>query len=134
MERLEEFIDTWKDTPTKTKLAFTQIYEHLKTFEDTTLEFKARPKVSFSLRPMHNNQKNRSLFAMVDVIDDDPEERWLSVCFYKEMITDPDETGDLIPEGLLGEDGYCFDLYEYNPDEIIYLKQRISQAYENAKE
>jgi hypothetical protein len=38
---------------------------------------------------------------MVDVIDDDPEVRWLSVCFYGEMITDPDEAGELIPEGLL---------------------------------
>jgi len=133
MKPLEEFITTWKDTPSKTKLAFTQIYEHLKTLEDITLEFKARPKVSFSLRPRHNSQKNRSLFAMVDVIDDDPEERWLSVCFYKEMITDPDQTGELIPEGLLGEDGYCFDLYEYDKDEIKYLKQRLSQAWENAK-
>ena len=134
METLKEFISTWKDTPTKTKLAFTELYEYLKTLEDITLTFNARPKVSFSLRPRHNSQKNRSLFAMVDVIDDDPEERWLSVCFYKEMITDPDNAGELIPEGLMEEDGYCFDLYEYDPDEIIYLKQRLFQAYENAKE
>ncbi len=133
MKALEAFITTWKETSSKTKLAFTQIYEHLKTLEDITLEFKARPKVSFSLRPRHNNQKNRSLFAMVDVIDDDPEERWLSICFYKEMITDPDEVGDLIPEGLLGEDGYCFDLYEYDKDEINYIKTRLSQAWETAK-
>jgi len=134
MEALETFLNTWKETPSKTKQAFTQIYEHLKTLEDSTLEFNARPKVSYSLRPRHNSQKNRSLFAMVDVIDDDPEDRWLSVCFYKEMISDPDDAGDLIPEGLLGEDGYCFDLYEYDPDEVNYLKQRLSQAWENAKE
>jgi hypothetical protein len=133
MKTLETFISTWKETPSKTKQAFTELYEYLKTLEDTTLEFNARPKVSYSLRPRHNNQKNRSLFAMVDVIDDDPEERWLSVCFYGEMITDPDETGDLIPEGLLGEDGYCFDLYEYDQGDINYIKKRLSQAYENAK-
>ena len=73
-------------------------------------------------------------WSRVFIIDDDPSERWLSVCFYGEMITDPDEAGDLIPEGLLGEDGYCFDLYEYDPDEVAYLKQRLSQARENAKE
>ena len=134
MKELEGFINDWTETDTKTKQAFTEIYEHLKTFEDTTLDFNARPKVSYSLRPRHNNQKTRSLFAMVDVIDDDPEERWLSVCFYGEMITDPDEAGELIPEGLLGEDGYCFDLYEYDKDEIEYLKQRLSQAHKNAKE
>jgi hypothetical protein len=105
----------------------------LKTLEDTSLAFNARPKVSFSLRPRHNSQKNRSLFAMVDVIDDDPDDRWLSVCFYKDMITDPDEKGDLIPEGLLGEDGYCFDMDEYDMDEINYIKNRLSQACENAK-
>ena len=111
MKELENFINTWIETDSKTKQAFTEIYDHLKTLEDTALDFTARPKVSYSLRPRHTNQNNRSLFAMVDVIDDDPEERWLSVCFYGEMITDPEETGDLIPEGLLGEDGYCFDLY-----------------------
>ena len=114
--------------------AFIELFEHLKTFDDTTLEFNARPKVSYSLRPRHDSQKNRSLFAMVDVIDDDPEDRWLSICFYGEMITDPDEAGELIPEGLLGEDGYCFDLYEYDEKEINYLKQRLTQAHGNAKE
>lgn len=134
MTDVEAFIKTWTETKSNTKLAFTEIYNHLKTLDDTTLEFNARPKVSYSLRPRHNSQKKRSLFAMVDVIDDDPEERWLSVCFYGEMITDPDETGDLIPEGLLGEDGYCFDLYEYDKNDIEYLKQRLSQAHENAGE
>ena len=134
MKELEDFINNWTETESKTRQAFIEIYEHLKTLEDTTLEFNARPKVSYSLRPRHNSQKKRSLFAMVDVIDDDPEERWLSVCFYGDMITDPEETGDLIPEGLLGEDGYCFDLYEYDKDEILYLKQRLSQAHENAEE
>jgi len=134
MEELEKFINSWNETESKTKQAFIEIYEHLKTLEETTLEFNLRPKVSYSLRPRLNSQKKRSLFAMVDVIDDDPEERWLSVCFYGEMITDPDEAGELIPEGLLGEDGYCFDLYEYDKNEIKYLKQRLSQAYQNAEE
>lgn len=134
MKELNDFIENWNETESKTRQAFTELYDHLKTLEDTTFEFNARPKVSYSLRPRRNSQKNRSLFAMVDVIDDDPEERWLSVCFYGEMITDPDESGDLIPEGLLGEDGYCFDLYEYDADEMEYLKQRLSQAHENAKE
>lgn len=134
MKELETFIESWTETDSKTKQAFTELCEHLKTLADTTFEFTERPKVSYSLRPRHGSQKKRSLFAMVDVIDDDPEDRWLSVCFYKEMITDPDEAGELIPEGLLGEDGYCFDLYEYDKAEINYLKQRLSQAHENAKE
>lgn len=134
MNELNELLETWTDTESKTKQAFLEIYEHLQTLENTSFDFNARPNVSYSLRPRHNSQKNRSLFAMVDIIDDDPAERWLSICFYGEMITDPDEAGDLIPEGLLGEDGYCFDLYEYDKDEVAYIKQRLSQAHENARE
>ncbi|MCP4720717.1 MAG: hypothetical protein GY860_14785 [Desulfobacteraceae bacterium] len=129
---MEQFIADWQETDTKTKQAFTELLDHLNSLDDITLEFNARPNVSYSLRPCHANQKDKSLFAMVDVIDDDPEERWLSVCFYGEMITDPDESGDLIPEGLLGEDGYCFDLYEYDADEVAYLKDRLTQAHKNA--
>ncbi len=134
MKELEDFIENWQETKTKNRQAFMEIYEHLQTLEDTLFEFNTRPKISYSLRPGHKTQKKRSLYAMVDVIDDDPEQRWLSVCFYKEMITDPDGTGELIPEGLLGEDGYCFDLYEYDKDEIQYVKKRLTQAHENAKE
>ncbi len=129
---MENFITDWKETDTRTKQAFTELLDHLNSLENITLEFNARPGVSYSLRPKHANQKEKSLFAMVDVIDDDPTERWLSVCFYGEMITDPDESGDLIPEGLMGEDGYCFDLYEYDAQEISYLKERLTQAHTNA--
>lgn len=134
MKQIDTFIENWVETDSKTRQAFIELYDHLKRLDGVVLEFNERPNVSYSLRPKHTSQKNRSLFAMVDVIDDDPQERWLSVCFYGEMITDPDETGDLIPEGLLGEDGYCFDLYEYDRDEVEYLKQRLSQAWTNAKE
>ncbi|MCF6247395.1 MAG: hypothetical protein L3J69_08545 [Desulfobacula sp.] len=134
MKQIDTFIHSWKETDTKTRQAFIEIYDHLKTLEDITFDFNQRPGVSYSLRPRHKNQTDKSLFAMVDVIDDEPEELWLSVCFYGEMITDPDEAGDLIPEGLLGEDGYCFDLYEYDKEEIEYLKQRLTQAHRNAKE
>lgn len=129
---MQKFIDDWEENDTRTKQAFTELLDHLNSLEDTTLDFNARPGVSYSLRPRHANQTERSLFAMVDVIDDDPKERWLSVCFYGEMITDPDEAGDLIPEGLMGEDGYCFDLYEYDPEEMTYLKERLTQAHKNA--
>ena len=134
MKQVDVFLENWTDNESKTRKAFIEIYDHLKTFEDTEFDFNERPKVSYSLRPRHTSQKKRSLFAMVDVIDDDPDDRWLSVCFYGEMITDPDETGDLVPEGLLGEDGHCFDLYEYDKEEVEYLKARLVQAHQNARE
>ena len=45
---------------------------------------------------------------MVDIIDDDPADRWLSVCFYDELVDDPKGLGDEVPGGLLGEDAKCF--------------------------
>ncbi len=134
MTELDTFISEWNETETKTRQAFVELADHLNTLGDTSLEFNARPGVSYSLRPRHSAQNKRQLFAMVDVIDDEPSERWLSVCFYGEMITDPEETGDMVPEGLLGEDAHCFDLYEYDADDMAYIKARLTQAHENAPE
>ncbi len=53
------------------------------------LDFIARPGVTYSLRAVHAEQKEKDLFVMVDVIED--VERWLSVCFFGNMITDPEE-------------------------------------------
>ena len=132
MEALDALLDEWEDTETQTRKAFVAIKDHIMAMEGITLEFNARPGVSYSLRPCHNNQSERKLFAMADIIDDDPTERWLSVCFYGDMITDPDEEGDLIPEGLLGEDGYCFDLDEYDESTVEYIKARLTEAYKSA--
>ncbi|SLM30454.1 conserved hypothetical protein [Desulfamplus magnetovallimortis] len=134
MEKLEQFIEEWNENDSETKKAFIEIMEHLKAMEGIKLDFIARPGVSYSLRPRHPGQEKRPLFAMADVIDDDPEARWLSVCFYEDMITDPDEMGDLIPGGLLGSDGYCFDLDEYDAEGVIYLKDRLTEAYKRASE
>lgn len=132
MEELKEFVDQWEETESGTKKAFVVIMDYLMAMDDVTIEFNARPGVSYSLRPRHKNQKGRTLFAMADVIDDDPSERWLSVCFYGDMISDPKESGDLIPDGLLGQDGYCFDLDEYDDEQLEYLKKRLGEAYERA--
>ena len=131
---LDTLLDQWTETDSKTRQAFVELLEHLKGLDDVELGFDARPGVTYSLRPRHTGQKDRALFGMVDVIDDDPEDRWLSVCFYKEFITDPDEAGDSVPEGLMGEDAHCFDRYEYDADEVAYLKQRLSEAAGNAAE
>ena len=133
MKEIDAFLETWEETDTRTKQAFMELKDHILAMEDVTLEFIARPGVSYSLRPKHTNQTERTLFAMADVIDDDPSERWLSVCFYGDMVTDPDEEGDLIPEGLLGSDGYCFDLDEYEEKGVAYIKERLNDAYKAAK-
>ncbi len=125
---LDEFIKKW-DTSPEMKKAFLLFKDLLFTKDEVVFDFNGRAGVSYSLRPKHPKQTDRNLFAMVDVIDDNPEERWLSVCFYGDMITDPREIGDLVPGGLAGDDGYCFDLDEYDEGKITYIKDRLEEAY-----
>jgi hypothetical protein len=132
MQPIDNFIQNWVEDPFKTKAIFSSLFQDLKQKEDVTVEFHERPGITYSLRGIHKNQKDRPLFVMIDVIDDDPKQRWLSVCFYGDMIEDPDELGDLIPEGLLGADGYCFDLTEHDDALGDYVRRRIQEAYENA--
>ncbi|MFP4445414.1 MAG: hypothetical protein ACLFPD_04115 [Desulfosudaceae bacterium] len=130
-EALQTLMETWEESPANTRKGFLQLKEHLEAKADARLSFKARPGISYSLRgacPAHD----RKLFVMVDIIDDDPANRWLSVCFYGDMISDPEERGDLIPGGLLGEDGYCFDMDEEEESLTAYLLARIDEAYHSA--
>jgi len=124
-------LEGWTTDPQNLKSAFVRFRDQVAEKEGAILSFNSRPGVSYSLRATVDNQgeKKWPLFVMADIIDDDPENRWLSVCFYGDMIKDPDEEGDLVPERLLGEDGYCFDLIEYDESMISYIGQRIDEAY-----
>lgn len=132
MPSLQNFIDGWTDDTLETKPVFLSFYNTLTTLDEAAITFLGRPGISYSLRSTHSSQKNRPLFVMIDVIDDDPRHRWLSVCFYEDMVTDPEEHGDFIPEGLLGADGYCFDISEADDHQVVYVRQRIIEAYEAA--
>lgn len=129
--KLDAFLDDWQDTPEKTKAVFLQLKAFLENKEETVLDFIPRPGLTYSLRAAHANQKEKSLFVMVDVIEDDP--RWLSVCFYGDMITDPEENGDFVPEGLLGEDAVCFDISAWEDNLIQYAQARMDEAWQYAR-
>ena len=126
---LSNLLESWTNDPQNNKGVFFKLRDNLIKKEGAIPSFKSRPGVSYSFRASLDKQGENRLFVMVDIIDDDPEGRWLSVCFYGEMITDPDEVGNLIPKGLLGEDGYCFDIYEYDESKVSYVEQRIDEAY-----
>ncbi len=129
-QALNTFIDEWKETEEKTREVFLHFKEYLSAKEGVTLDFLPRPGVTYSLRAVHVNQTEKELFVMVDVIEDDP--RWLSICFYGEMISDADENGDFVPEGLLGEDAICFDIEEKEDVLIRYVELRIDEAWQKA--
>ena len=88
---VEELVQAWQSDPLNARAAFLAYRDYLVGLENVSLEFKARPGVSYSLRARNAAQKRRELFVLVDVVDDEPESRWLSVCFYADMIQDPDE-------------------------------------------
>lgn len=130
LQDLQSFIEDWNNSDERNKEAFVRLKSYLTGKEDVKLSFIPRPGVTYSLRAVHPNQKQRDLFIMVDVIEDDP--RWLSICFYGDMVTDPEEQGDFVPEGLLGEDAVCFDIDQYDDDLLQYVESRMDEAYQKA--
>ena len=134
IKEISKLLEEWKEDTKNIKEAFVRLKDRLISKDHTLISFISRPGISYSLRATVDapNFKERPLFVMVDIVDDDPKNRWLSICFYGDMIEDPEEKGDLIPGGLLGEDGYCFDLYEWDEAALSYIEGRIDQAYEKA--
>ena len=123
---LADFIENWQDQSAEVKKVFVSLKEYLEGKEGVSFEFIEREGVTYSLRAKHAKQNEQPLFTMIDVIDTDP--RWLSVCFYANMVQDPESLGDVVPGGLLGEDGMCFDVEDYSDDLVAYLKQRFDDA------
>ena len=127
LQEIDEFIALWPASSGACRDQFVRLKEHLRGCADTTIQFVARPGVTYSLRAAHASQHDRPLFTMIDVIDDQP--RWLSVCFYAEMVRDPEEQGDYVPGGLLGEDAICFDIETGDELRFAYVLGRIDEAY-----
>ncbi len=128
IKEIAEMLKGWTEDKNGIKTAFTGIIELMESLGGLVYSFKSRPGISHSLRA-NVNKGEKKLLTLMDIIDDDPENRWLSICFYAETITDPDEEGEMIPGGLLGEDGYCFDLFKNDEDIVSYLKKRIREAH-----
>jgi hypothetical protein len=128
-QELEHFITVWPESSSTCRARFIYLKAYLQELDGVTLQFIPRPGVTYSLRASHRGQNDRPLFTMVDVIDAEP--RWLSVCFYGETVSDPEERGDLVPGGLLGEDGLCFDVENGSDDFFEYVIARIDEAYQS---
>jgi hypothetical protein len=126
---VDAFLHTWHESGEGNKAGFVRLKERLSGKEGVEFEFHPRPGVTYSLRAAVPGQ-DRPLFVMVDVIEDQP--RWLSVCFFGDMIQDPKERGAFVPGGLLGQDAVCFDLEECSDEALAYVEARIDEAYRSA--
>ena len=126
MREVEDFLHSWDDDgpDAEVKDVLVELYDYLRTVPGVALGWNARPGVSYSLRISEEQPPaERPFFAMIDIIDDDPEERWLSVCMYAALAADPEERGDVVPNGLNGQDALCFDVDEDDEEVSAYLQE-----------
>lgn len=112
---------------------FLALRDHLHAQHGAVVHFVSRPGVSHSLRGAFPGWAARPLAVLVDVVDDDPAARWLSVCFHDDALTDPEERGDRIPAGLDGNDARCFNLEDGDEPSMRYVKDRISEAFTHCR-
>ena len=133
-DELTKFLQDWQADALGAKQVFLEYKDFLDQCPNVEYEFVPRPNVSYSLRARNINQKERNVFAIIDVIDDEPDNRWLSVCFYADMVTDPEEIGDFAPAGLYGQDALCFNMDEDDPHVKNYIFDRIREAEKKASE
>lgn len=129
VQAIDQFLATWEATSEGNKAGFIRLKERLAAQQGAVLEFHPRPGVTYSLRASVAGQQ-RPLYVMVDVIEDEP--RWLSVCFFGDMISDGEELGAFVPGGLLGNDALCFDLEVCDEEMLAYVEARIDEAHQAA--
>lgn len=132
LKEVNDFLCNWGHDSINAKSVFSQFADYLDSLPDAILDFKERPGISYSLRAKNAAQKNRDLFVLVDIVDDEPDNRWLSVCFYADMVSDPQEIGDFVPDGLMGENAMCFNYDENNENLASYIGARLKEAAEKA--
>ncbi len=133
-EQLATYLEQWPADQAAIKQAFLELRQTAQGLAGVAETFVARPGISHSLRydlAPRPAGRQRPVFFLVDVVEFEGQ-RFLSVCFYAEEIEDPQELGNAIPQGLFQETGYCFDLEEYDPELVAYLRQRVSEARDNA--
>lgn len=133
MKELDDFLSNWGEDSQEVKDLFLALYDTAKNIPNVHMEYNGRPGISHSLRVGLAGDPSRPFFAMVDIIDDDPEERWISMCMYADVAVDPDEKGDLIPKGLNDQDAVCFDVDESDETTAAYLAKVLKDAAEKSK-
>lgn len=121
---IREFFATWNDGSEMRKFC-ESLYAHMALLPGVGIGFVSRPNVSHSVR-MTDGDGN--ILALLDVIDDDPAARWLSLCFPDHLVSDPDDAGDVVPQGLSGKDARCFSVDAIFPETEGYMKARLDEA------
>jgi hypothetical protein len=122
------YLDAWTHDPRRVKPLFAALATAMAGC-GASLELVVRQGITASLRASFPGPEAgpRPLFALADVVED-PQGRFLSVCFYDDEVGDPEERGQSVPRGLLNEDARCFDIDEPDPEILPYLAARLAEA------
>jgi len=126
MTALAAFLHDWTDDPHGVKKAFAHLRQVLEHLDGLTVTFVPRPPITYSLRGVPTSGE-RPVAVMIDVTSLD-DQRFLSVCFYADTVTDPEERGDVIPGGLFSQDARCFDLDSDAAEDVGYVETRLREA------
>lgn len=135
-QALYKVLDDWPKEQAGLKTAFQRLMQYAGAKDGVERSFVSRPGVSYSLRfdlKSRPDSRERPVFFLTDVVV--AGELFLSVCFYEDEISDPEELGNAIPQGLFQETGYCFDVDDDNcgdEDLLAYLEERIDEAHAQA--
>jgi len=128
LKDINTYLSSWQDDPRQVRPFFMRLLEKLHEL-GAMLEFVVREGVSTSLRARAGVDGGKEqLFCLVDIVQD-ADGPWLSVCFYADLVTDYDQRGNLVPMGLLGDDGYCFDMEGSDPEAEEYVLNRVVEAH-----
>jgi len=115
--------------------AFEELTRSAVQMTQTVVEVITRFEVSHSFRAAlidPSGKRVRPVYFLVDVVVSSTDPWFLSVCYYEDEITDPEELGNPIPQGLFQETGYCFDVEDYDPELLGYLRERLAEAHARA--
>lgn len=124
---MKEFFATWTSDTNGVKPACEALFESMTQMPGIKLAFLYRQGISLSIRALPEDNPEK-IVALLDIIDDDPEARWISLCFDASRVTDSEERGDLVPQGLQGVDACCFDYDTADSAYLAYLAERVQEA------
>ena len=116
--------------------AFEELTRAAAQMTQTVVEVITRLGVSHSFRAAlvdPEGKRVRPVYFLVDVVVSSTDPWFLSVCYYEDEITDPEELGNPVPQGLFQETGYCFDVEDYDPALLGYLRDRLAEAHARAQ-
>lgn len=133
----EEIFRNWPENQKGLYKAFARLTDQAQNQPECTWKLLARPGISYSFRAAPADgppSRKRPVYFLVDIVISQADPWFLSVCFYEDEISDPEDLGNPIPQGLFQETGYCFDVDDFDPRQLEYLEERMIEARQSALE